>query len=246
MKKKEQELVLKECDEKLAEIDLKKEQADKAWECTYNSKYRIPFAVVDLADKVVTTKIGGGILVVSGAAIYVLSHSWALTVGVPSGCGLVAILGNVSLMAANFKRRMEYWEDLGFHEKLKNKLEEERYPYQLVSDYLRNGKKFLLHQYRQNLDVATVNLGTDEESDELDYLDIDTTNLSPLMVRTISEMKDETLSLAEAEKSALLVDINAMHTRIVESDFPVSFLQEYQKVLTKYAPPVESTTLTSK
>ena len=81
---------------------------------------------------------------------------------------------------------------------------------------------------------------------EFDYLDIDTTNLSPLMVRTISEMKDETLSLAEAEKSALLVDINAMHTRIVESDFPVSFLQEYQKVLTKYAPPVESTTLTSK
>lgn len=176
---------------------------------------------------------------ISGAAIYALSHSWALTVGVPSGCALVAILGNVSLIAANSKRRMEYWKDLSFHEKIKNELEEERYPYQLVSDYLRNGKKFLLHQYRQNLEA-------DEESDELDYLDIDTTNLSPLMVRAISEMKAETLALAEEEKSALLVDINAMHTRIVESDFPVSFLQEYQKVLTKYAPPVESTTLTSK
>lgn len=246
MQKKEQELVLKECDEKLAEIELKKEHADKLWEGTYNSKYRFPFAVVDLVDKVVTTKIGGGILVVSGAAIYALSHSWALTVGVPSGCALVAILGNVSLMTANSKRRMEYWKDLSFHEKIKNELEEERYPYQLVSDYLRNGKKFLLHQYRQNLDVTTVNLEADEESDELDYLDIDTTNLSPLMVRAISEMKAETLALAEEEKSALLVDINAMHTRIVESDFPVSFLQEYQKVLTKYAPPVESATLTSK
>lgn len=245
MQKKEQEIVLKECDEKLAEIELKKDQADKAWECTYNSKYRIPFAAVDLVDKVVTTKIGGGILVVSGAAIYALSHSWALTIGIPSGCGLVAILGNVSLIAANFKRRMEYWEDLGFHEKLKNKLEEERYPYQLVSDYLRNGKKFLLQQYRENLEVSTVDLNG-EESDDFDYLEIDTTNLSPLMIRAIAEIKGETLALAEEEKTSLLADINAMHTRIVESDFPIPLLQEYQKVLTKYAPPLEPETLTSK
>lgn len=244
MIKQEKRMVLEECEQKLAEIDLKKEQADREWESIYNRNYRLSFTMEDIANKVVTTKVGGGILIVSGAAIYALSRSWALSIGIPSAGGLIAILGNVSLIVSNGKKKMEYWKELRYHEKVKNSLEEERYPYQIVSHYLKDGKTFLLHQYRRNLDSSTVPV--DEEADELDYLDIDTKGLSPLMIKALAEMRAETVELSTEIKTALIDDINAMHTRIIEADFPVSFLQEYQKVLTKYAPPVESTTLTSK
>lgn len=239
MTQEEKKIVLKECDEKLAEINLKKKQAENAWESNYNSKYRVRFTIGDFVDKVVTTKIGGGILIISGAAIYALSHSWALSIGVPAG----AVVGDVALMAINCKKKMEYWQELGCHEKVKSGLEAEEYPYKIVSDYLKDGKKYLLHQYRRNLASSVVPV--DEEADELDYLDIDTEGLSPLMIKALVEMKSETIELASEMKTSILNDINAMHTRIIESVASVSFLEEYQKVLKKYAPPVEETTLTS-
>lgn len=240
MTKEEKDIVLRECDEKEKEITLKKEAAEKLWESNYNKNYKFRFAVSDAFDKVLTSKVSTGVLIVAGAGIYALSHSWALTVGVPVGAGILVNAGNVSLMVANVKKTMEYQTALRSHEQMKKDLEREYYPYKIISDYLRTGKKYLLHRYRQNLERYEW-----EDIDELDYLDVDTAPLSPLMIKALAEMKEETKKLSEEMKSSLIENINAMHTSIMDSGMSIYLLEEYQKVLKKYAPIEESTTLTS-
>ncbi len=225
MTQEEKDIVLKECDEKLAEINLKKNQAEQLWESNYNSKYRVRFAIGDFADKVVTTRIGEGVLIVSCAVLYTLSHSWSLTLGIPAG----VVVGDIALMAINCKKKAEYWKELECHEKVKNGLEEESYPYQIVANYLRDGKKYLLHQYRRNLASSVVPV--DDETDELDYLDINTLGLSPLMLMALTEMRTKTVELAKEMKSSLIDDITSMHTKLVESDVSIPVLEAYQKVL---------------
>jgi len=237
MTQEEKQIVLKECNDKLEEIDFQRTKNEEYWEQYYNKHYRKMFLVEDILDRVLHSGFTGLVVVGSGMALYNTGHSVALSVGVPVGGYIAVGLTDLIITFKSVHKKKDYWGQLRHHTEVQDQLEFSKYPYRIISGYLKEGDKSLLHQYRIHLE--------DKDVPEFDYLDVDTTDLSPLMVKALEEMKSRTIELKEELQTSLVVDITTMHTSIMDSLETIPELEAYQKMLKKYVPKEEPATLTS-
>lgn len=239
MTKEEKKIVLRECAEKIIEIESKREQVEKNWNNYYNKNYRFIFKSEDVLDKVSRSLVTGLVVFVSVVALQDAGHPPVLTLGGPLGGYSTVVFGSFLSTLVASKKRKKYEEELIEHANELDRIESEKNPYQMVSEYLTTGDSYLWYLYRENLEEKVGNYG----KDDLSYLEISSSNLTPLMVKTIEEMKTKTVTFQTELKSSLITNISTMYEEIRESDISVCGLEAIQKVLKQYVP--EEASLTS-
>ena len=148
MTQEEKQIVLKECNDKLEEIDFQRTKNEEYWEQYYNKHYRKMFLVEDILDRVLHSGFTGLVVVGSGMALYHTGHSVALSVGVPVGGYIAVGLTDLIITFKSVHKKKDYWGQLRHHTEVQDQLEFSKYPYRIISGYLKEGDKSLLHQYR--------------------------------------------------------------------------------------------------
>ncbi len=205
------------------------------WENYYNKNYRVRFAIEGGLGNIASSSITGIVLVGTAGILSVTGHAMTVNFGVPFG--VYATVGFSAIIAtlANIKKKSEYWKKQRDHHSIQNDYDEESYLYKLVSKYITMGDKYLLQLYRQSLEGST-----SKEKDEFEYLDFDNTNLSPLMLKALEEIKIRLVELRDELRTDILKNIHFMQLQIAESTtISISELEEVQKMLKQYVPKIQ-------
>lgn len=231
MTEEEREIVLNDCNRKLEEIEYQKKVEEHAWEACYHEKYKRRFALEDALGKVASSFITGLVICGSAFTLSKTGHSMAISFGVPIGAYAAVGLSALGVTLANTKKKKEYWQDLAIHTSIVEELDEENSLYKLISKYITVGDKYLLELYRESL--KSKSLG----KEEFDYLDFDTTNLSPLMIKVLEEIKARSLQLRNELRDSILKEISLTQMQIAESTtISIPELEEVQKMLKQHVP----------